>query len=201
MSKKDIIYKNNLVTRPSEPPLPKELIVGGDDSNHTGDPKNTKGDIIVSVFSQYKEDGKVYAYPNKRDISRVDKWLSYPGRDYFFTRVLNHDCMRSNTVVQTQMPRLIQNYILIEDIDLNKIRCYVDGRLCGTRSDLRNKITDSTGIEKVVVDNFIKKTKNNKGNIMKRPVCPAVVYVADTIANNLFNLSIQELIEHEKYVP
>lgn len=201
MKQKKIKYRKSIVPKPSYPPLINELIVGGDDSNHTGDPKNKKGDIIVATFSQYKEDRVVYAYPNKRDIRRVTKWLEYPGRDYLFTRVLDKDCMRSNTVVQTQMPRLIQSYILLENLNLNKIRCYVDGRLWSSGKDLREKIRDATGIQEIVVDNFIKKTKNSKGNIIKRPVCPATVYVADTIANSLFQLPLEELIKHHKYIP
>jgi hypothetical protein len=61
---------------------------------------------------------------------------------------------------------------------------------------IREGLGEIHGVKEVVVDNFIKGRNGRKG-----PRCPAVVYVADTVANSLYGLTFQELTSHERYVP
>lgn len=170
------------------------LVVGADDSNHAGD---SKGEIIVVAFSSLKEDSIVNDFPNHRNYRKMAEWFENPHRDFRFTLLTTEKYRHSHQNLVSIVPGMIRHYLTENSLNLNHLGIYLDGRLdIGSREFMRSQFP---GIEKVVIDNFIKKGKNRKGRTAKHPRCPAAVYFADVLANHLYsNLSFQELSKHEK---
>ena len=87
-------------------------------------------------------------------------------------------------------------------LDVDSIKLYFDGG--GFRKDkkdiIRNHFKD-LGLNEVVIDNFIKKSRNRGGNTRKCPICPRLVYLADILAHPLGELSGRELLSHPKFAP
>ncbi|MEI6058807.1 MAG: hypothetical protein WCP89_03480 [archaeon] len=170
------------------------LYVGGDDSNHAGDAP--PGEFLVATFSFDKEDSLVMPFPNRRDYAKFMDWIRYPGRDYRFvvrkTEHHRHSCLNLPAV----MPTLIERFIVDEknlygDSEgyepVDQLNVYLDGYLNGSaKACLRDDLRGLRGIQRVVVDNFIKKKTRANGDVSKRPVCPRVVWMADVLANQLY---------------
>ena len=175
------------------------LYVGGDDSNHAG---TSKGEIIVSTFSFLKKDSLIQNFKNRRDYQKSFEWLKDPNRDYIYTAVTDEKYRHSSQNLIEVVPKLIEKYLFKNGLFVKQINIYLDGRLDrGSKNLLRNYFIGKNGIEKVVVDNFIKKTKNSKGRKSKHPFCPPLVYHADVIANYLnFTPSYLELTMSDKFV-
>ncbi len=186
------------------------LYVGGDDSNHAGE--FPPGEFLVATFSLDKEDSIVIPFPNRRDYARFEEWLENPGRDYRFvvrrTEHHRHSCLN----LPAAMPTLIEAFILDEmrangntrGYDpVSQLNVYLDGYLNGAaKAVLRDDLLRVKGIQRVVVDNFIKKKTRSDGGVSKRPVCPRVVWMADVLANQLYaqNRGTIRLAGHEKMV-
>ena len=175
------------------------LYVGGDDSNHAG---TTKGEIIVGTFSFLKEDSLVQNFENRRNYQKTLRWLENPLRDYRSTALVLEKYRHSSQNLVEIIPKLTEKYIIHKRLNLEQINIYLDGRLDrGSREQIRNFFREKLGIEKVVVDNFLKKNKNKNGRMEKHPFCPPLVYYADVIANNLNTLhSYLELTKSEKFM-
>ncbi|MDP2628760.1 MAG: hypothetical protein Q8P15_02600 [Nanoarchaeota archaeon] len=174
------------------------LIVGADDSNHSG---ISKMEIIATTFSFLNKDSIVTPFPNYRNLQGYLKWIENPERDYRFEILASEKYRYSSTNLVKITPSLINSFLEDNDFYVKTLKIYLDGRLERDEKDfLRNIFTGRKGIEKVVVGNFIKKNKNTRGNISKRPNCPAVVYYADILAHYLYPKSFEELSQHEKLV-
>lgn len=176
------------------------LYVGADDSNHAGD---TKGEIIVATFSFDRCDSIVRNFPNKRDLKAVAEWLKLPERDYLFSVLTSDSYRHSGQNLIEIIPYLVDFYLDQNSIQVSNLNIYLDGRLeCGARNHIKRHFTEKHGIENVVVDNFIKKTKNTNGRIEKHPCCPVLIYNADVIATSLYRQNTAEqLFTHGKFVP
>jgi len=148
-----------------------------------------------------KEDSIVTTFPNSRDCLSLKNWLSNHQRDYRFAILTAEKYRHSHANLISIIPDLIRFYIEEKFIPCS-LKIYLDGRLeSGERYRLRDKFLRINGIEQVVVDNFIKKNKNREGNISKRPKCPALVYYADVLANQLYSTkTFEELSKHEKLI-
>ncbi len=156
------------------------LYVGGDDSNHAG---TSKGEIIVSTFSFLREDSIVNRFKNTRDYQSTVKWLNNENRDYRYSALTSEKYRHSSQNLVEVIPKMVTKYLLEEKLHPGKLNIYLDGRLeRGAKQAIRDFLFEYTCIEKIVVDNFIKKNLNKKGRIEKHPLCPAVVYHADVLA-------------------
>ncbi|MEK6741922.1 MAG: hypothetical protein AABX91_01645 [Nanoarchaeota archaeon] len=176
------------------------LYVGADDSNHAGD---TKGEIIVATFSFDRNDSLVRNFPNTRDLKAVAEWLKLPERDYLFSLLTSDSYRHSGQNLIEVIPYLVDFYLDKNSVQVGNLNVYLDGRLDGgARDHIKKHFMEKHGIENVVVDNFIKKTKNTKGRIEKHPHCPTLVYNADVIANSLYRQNTAEqLFTHGKFIP
>ena len=178
--------------------LPTEaetLYFGFDESNHTG--QNKKGEIVVVLVSSDVNDSFVQNYPNHRE--NVEFVMSGGGQyDYRFT-ILMGDKYRYHSSSTT----LAENaFFLTKPFIHEKLKCiklYFDGPILRWQKEfIRDQFS---GIEKVIVDNFTKKQKINNINTRKGPKCPRVVYLADSLANRLYNTPTGELLSHPKFIP
>ena len=179
------------------------LCFGFDESNHAG--QNKKGEIIVCAYSPDQEDSIVKEWPNRRDYASVKEWLEKDGHDYRF-KIFTGDkyrfqCSAINLTEAT--PDLILSIMTEPGLNITippKIKLYFDGG--GFHRDQKEFLREhfgKLGME-VVVNNFIKKNKNESGKIRKGPHCPKVVYLADILANHLVNLQGGELLTHPKLI-
>lgn len=175
------------------------LIVGADDSNHAG---TSKGEIIVATFSQIHDDSIVRTHKNVRNHGECNTWLKNPERDYRFTILTSEKYRHSAHNLVEIVPLLIEKFLEENDFVPKFLNIYLDGQLQKTGKDfIRRKFSKQRGIERVVVDNFIKKKKVRGGHISKRPRCPLVVYYADVRANYLYSQkTFEELSRHTKLV-
>lgn len=174
------------------------LYIGGDNSNHAG---TTKGEIIVSTFSFLKKDSLVKRFKNRRNYSLTKEWLINPKRDYRLTALLSEKYRHSNQNLAEIVPKMIEGYLVEEDISPKQVEIYLDGFLKNSsKMQVKKAIKERLGIEKVLVENFIKKNKNSKGTIEKRPTCPALVYHADVLANYFNKLPFLKITSSEKFM-
>lgn len=174
------------------------LYVGGDDSNHAG---TAKGEIIVSTFSFLKEDSFVKRFKNRRIYSLTKEWLENPKRDYRFTALVSEKYRHSNKNLVEILPEMIEGYLVEENLFPKELKIYLDGFLKNSsKAQVKKAIKERLGIEKVLVGGFIKKNKNSKGIIEKRPNCPALVYHADVLANYFNKLSFLKTTSSEKFM-
>ena len=183
------------------PELKKEevLIVGLDDSNHAG---ISKAEIVAAVFSHFPEDSLIKSFPNHRNFSELEQGLGSPERDYRFCILTSEQYRHNSQNLVSVAPNLIKNYLEFEMIFPRELKIYFDGRLeKGGREYIRRIFSGYHGIERVIIDNFIKKNKLSSGAISKRMRCPSVVYFADVLSNNLYrNRTFEELSSHPKLV-
>jgi len=182
-------------------PTKKEgfLIVGADDSNHAGD---SKGEIIVFTFSRDYEDSIVKKFKNIRNHEMLKNWLNYPNHDYLFGILTAEKYRHSHSNLIEISSKLITAYLDYNEIYVKTLKINFDGIMDrGSRENLRKRFLGVRGIEKVIVNNFIKKYRTPEGKISKRPRCPAVVYYADVLANYLYSSkTFGELSTHEKLI-
>jgi len=175
-----------------------ELIAGLDDSNHAGD---SKGEIIVATFSRLKDDGIVRKFPNKRDYNETKKWIDSLDRDYRFTVLTAERYRHSHSNLVYVCSNLIFSYLSGKKVP-NHLKIFFDGKL--PQKNERENLKDifvNMGVEKVILDSFIKKNKNKKGNFSKRIHAPSVVYHADVLANTLYSTkTFEELSKDERMV-
>lgn len=130
------------------------LYVGGDDSNHAGD---SKGEFIIATFSFLKEDSLIKKHPNRRDATKANNWLKHSERDYRFT-ICTGEIYKSSQNLPKILPTLIKSYVEHVEHDIAKINVYLDGRLeSNEKRSMRENLLSINGIEKVIIDNFIKK--------------------------------------------
>jgi len=172
------------------------LYVGMDDSNHAGE---IQGEINFATFSMIRQDSIVRTFPNRRDYLQAQKWMKHPCRDYRFT-ILTGEPWRTkpDNLVRTA-PVLINSFLQdYPHLELDAIRLYLDGNLDSSgKESLRICFRDMD----FAVKNFVKKGKNRKGHMAKRPVCPSLVYMADIWAHMLLGKSVEECFGSQKYVP
>lgn len=167
----------------------EHLIVGADDSNHAG---TAKGEIIVAVFSFLPEDSLVKKFPNTRNFKNTELWLDSPNRDYRYAILTAKKYRHSSQNLAEIVPLLIKEYLEEKDFYLKKLSVFLDGRLAiGNRGIIREIFFGYRGIEKIIIDNFIKKKQLLKGKVEKHPECPAVVYYADNLANYLYSATLE----------
>lgn len=173
------------------------LYVGGDDSNHAGD---AKGEFIVATFSLKYEDSIVKIFPNRRNNQEVNSWLE-EGGDYRFT-ICTGEVYKSSQNLPKVIPILIEKYLHQTDLKIRIVKTYLDGRLEGeAKKEMRKDLLEIEGIEKVVINNFIKKRRIKKV-VKKGYYCPRLVWLADTLANNLYGYDgpVSDLLNHSKMV-
>jgi len=174
------------------------LYVGGDDSNHAG---NSKCEIIVATFSRFCEDGTVRDFSNTRNYSNLSSWVNSKFRDYRFGLLVREEYRHSNLNLIAIIPDMIKKFLDEEELKIKNLKIYLDGRCGKETEEIKDKLCGFHGIEKVAVKGFIKKQKNEKGNISKHPRCPIVTYYADLLAHDLFTTkTFEELVNHEKLV-
>ena len=178
------------------------LIVGADDSNHCGD---SKGEIIMVTFSWYNPDCVVKDYPNRRDYGAAYKWLEQGEefRDYFFSVLAAERFRREGSNLLGTVPSIVAHYLSVCDLKKPEIlKVYFDGRAEKRREDIKRIFSNTTGIENIYFDNFIKKHRSlENGRIIKHPHCPSVVYFADVLANDFYaNRSFEDLVGHRNLV-
>src|SRR3989344_8244569 len=161
----------------------RTLIVGADDSNHAG---TSKGEIIVATFSFLLEDSVVKPFPNNRDYQRCLNWLKSKERDYLFSILASEKYRHSSSNLVSATPELVKAFMESRNIEDYDLKIYLDGILSKEgKNTLRNSLLGFRGIERIVIDNFIKKNINRDG-FSKKPYCPAVVYHADILAHTLY---------------
>ncbi len=184
------------------------ICFGFDESNHAGE--NPIGEIVVGTYSYDLEDSKKRKFPNTRDSSKLQKWLEEEGHGYKFTLLLGEEyATRSSAKNLTETsPRLIEEILTDPKNPYpipDTIKIYFDGG--GFRREqreyLRNYFKD-LGFKEVIIDNFIKKKgsknrKHRKGSFRKGPDCPRVLYMADILANDLYNSS-KKLMKNPDFV-
>jgi len=175
------------------------LAVGGDDSNHSA--QNPKYEINLAAFSTIPDDSIVRPFPNTRNYDASRKWIGSEQRDFRFAILTKENYAHSSNNLVVVIPKIIQLYLEQTDLFPETLKIYLDGRIDGgDRNHIRGLFIGKRGIERVVVDNFIKKRHGGHGETIKRPNCPAVVYHADVLASMLLGLRAQELFSHEKLV-
>ncbi len=179
------------VLRPTEA---ETLYFGLDESNHAS--RDKKGEIVVAVVSSDREDSIVKSHINRRQ--NTDFLDSAEGPyDYRFAILIGEEYKHrhsSQTLVETA-PYLVEPFM---HPGLRKINIYLDGVINRHQKDyLRERFS---GIE-VVVGNFRKKRNHGNRMIKKSPLCPRVVYLADSLANSLYHMSSGELLSHKKFIP
>ena len=175
------------------------LYVGCDDSNHAGD---SKGEIIVAVFSFDREDSIVSDFSKDRDEERLNDWLISSGKDFRFSLLTAEVYRHSGQNLVPIVPILVDDYLSKTPFHVSNLNIYLDGMLkSDARDSLREYFSGRHGIENVVVDNFTKKTKRLKNRTEKALHCPPLVYYADVLANFLYRKkTFEELSTHEKLV-
>ncbi len=175
------------------------LSVGADDSNHAA--LSPKYELNVTPFSTVYEDSLVKPFPNTRDYESTRKWIADPRRDFRFGILTKEKYSHTSNNLVVVIPKIILLYLDEKDLSPETLKIYFDGRIDqGSRANIRDFFVGKRGIERVVVDNFIKKRRGPRGEIIKRPNCPAVVYHADVLASSLLGLRAQELFSHPKLV-
>lgn len=180
----------------------KTLYFGYDDSNHAG--PNRKGELVICLKSQNHLDSIVKNYPNTRNYGKFEEWLNEaPENDYRFT-ILTGEQYRfrpSSSNLIEAIPKLTTPF-LTPDVDT--IKLYLDGMLHKEERDFLRNYFPKLGnfnIEKVIVNNFIKKTPKNNKRFRKGPNCPRLVYLADVKVSSLFSLDIKSLLSNPKFIP
>lgn len=161
------------------------LIVGGDDSNHSG---SAKGELNVATFSFLYRDSLVKQFSNNRNREGLMYWLKDAERDYRFAMLASERYRHSSSNLIVTVPKLIKLFFEDNDLKVRELKIYLDG-IIGKydKENLKKLFMHYRGIEEVVIGNFIKKRKGKHGEIIKRPNCPSVVYYADVLANYLFS--------------
>jgi len=171
-------------------PEKRTLYAGFDDSNHIG---KVKAEIVVGVFSFFSDDGIVMSHPNRRKFIETERWLE-EGRAYRCTILTGSQLTDSrgkynSTNLPFAAPYLVRRYLASlvskERQEVTGIRLYFDGRITDEHvAHLRFSFKDFQDFD---VKGFVKKSRTGKNTkSSKRPICPAVVYRADVIANGLF---------------
>lgn len=174
------------------------LYIGGDDSNHAG---TTKGEIIVSTFSFLKEDSLVKRFKNRRIYFLTKEWLKNSKRDYCFTTLVSEKYRHSNQNLVEVVPKMVEGYLVEKNIFPKQLNIYLDGFLKdSSKTQVKKIIKERLGIEKVLLEGFIKKNKNSEGNLEKRPNCPPLVYHADVLANYFNKLPFLKITSSEKFM-
>ena len=175
------------------------LVVGGDDSNHAA--SSPKYELNVATFSTLYEDSIVETFHNTRDYDLARRWIEKQERDFRFAILTKEKYAHSSTNLVLVIPKIIHLYLNELDLSPENLKVYLDGRIGrGNRDYIRNYFLGKRGIQRVTVDNFIKKNPGPHGETIKRPHCPPVVYYADVLASMLLGLSGQELFTHKKAV-
>jgi len=167
--------------------LEDTLIVGLDDSNHAA---KTKGEIVVATFSRYLEDSLVKKYGKRANYSEAFEWLK--NRDYKFTILKGKRYRSQHTNLPYAAQNLITIYIDSNNIKLNSLEIHLDGEINPHQeSELRNYFMKK-GIENTIIRNFVKRYRVHN--------CPKVIYMADIIANQLYQ-EYHRLLKDKNFIP
>jgi len=144
------------------------LYVGLDDSNHAGD---SSGEIIIATFSYQHEDSVVKPFKNSRRPSYAERWVKREGRDTRFT-ILTHEKVRHSSYnLPIVAPFLIFDFLSTAEEIPDHLKIYLDGRLEKKHKDLlREDFRED--FPNVVIDNFIKKKKEMKGEYQNAQSAP-----------------------------
>lgn len=181
------------------------LYFGFDESNHAG--PNKKGEIVICTYSTEQEDSIVKNWPNRREYSLVDKWLKQEGHDFRFTILTGENYRYQSSAINLTgaAPNLVLA-VLTESTsnfsNTENIKLYFDGG--GFKREQKEFLKNyfyNLGIKEVIVDNFIKKNKNQRGKTRKGPKCPKLIHLADILASHLDKLPAKELLSHHKFIP
>lgn len=185
----------------------RELYIGADDSNH-GDvnglntrnkPNAAKMEIIVATFSLDPQDGKNQFYKHIRQLLPLENWLALPGRDYRFT-VIPHGKSGGMSNIPTALPHLVSSYLADkQDIRWYEMHTHIDGRI---QENLFEELQDELLENRVDWVSVKDHPKNSKRRVVKKrsAKCPPVIYMADNLANRLFNGFFGGLATHPKFV-
>ena len=171
----------------------------GDDSNHASI-NRIPGEIIVATFSYLHEDHVNREFPTRRNVENSLRWLNNPQRDYRFARLTGKIYRYSAKNLVKTLPNLICSYIEENNTFPKVLGIYMDGKqeVPGADKDYLVNFFRGLGIKKVIVGRFPKARRN--GTIIKKPVCPALVYHADGLASWILHLDNQFLVNHKKLV-
>lgn len=173
------------------------LLVGADDSNHAG--TNDYGEVNAIVMSFITEDGIVRDFPNRRDFEATRKWLKNSERDYRFTLLFDESYRHSSSNLVYSVPRLVEGFLEENDLNVKTIKIFLDGQLKKEgKEEIRDFFSGKRGIEKVVIDNFIKKNTGENGKKKKHITGPSVLYYADVISSMLYRTLVEASLINEK---
>ena len=180
------------------------MYFGLDESNHAGE--NRKGEIIVCTYSYDYDDSKKRKFPNTRDSSKLQKWLEQGGHGHRFTLLTGEDYRYQSSAINLieAAPTLIEAIITSPDMPSipDTIKIYFDGG--GFRREQKEYLRGyfkNLGLKTVIVDNFIKKKGRKNKKFRKGPDCPRLIYMADILANNLYNTPTGDLLADSNFVP
>jgi len=193
------------------------LYVGGDDSNHAGE-LQVKEEITVAVFSLLHEDSVVRQFTERNGHSFFESWIQNQNRDYRVTSRKAEHYRHSGTDLPIIIPCLIQDFLAEYNSQshgnpkIEQINIYLDGILnAELKRALKEDVFHISGIENIVVNNFIKRWAVEKNSGSRKHAsrkihrCPELVYMAHLHANYLFNLlksnpNTLDLLEPERFV-
>jgi len=170
---------------------PVILYAGIDDSNHAGD---RKGDIIAATFSFNKADSICGPFPNTKNVCGLYRWLGEDGeeRDFRFLQLFDDNlrCVQPNIPVVA--PKLVMDFVNSYDGKIDGLKLYIDGKMARRHKMYLRSFFDER-FKTFVVDNFIKhqgvpRKYNNS------------VYMADTLASDLYSQDFATISEHQKRI-
>jgi hypothetical protein len=166
--------------------LEDKLIVGLDDSNHAA---KRSGEIIVAAFSFDLEDEEVKKFGKRANYNEALEWLNESKRDYRFTILRAKKFRYLHTNLPHTAEQLIQNYIETNNLKLKKISIFFDGEIQNYQVKNLKNLFNNYEIE---IKNFIKTRGIH--------VCPKVIYMADILANTIYN-DHKGLLKNKKFIP
>lgn len=168
------------------------LYVGLDDSNH-GEQQKRLGEIIVLTYSyncRHCWDSRKMV--NRRAYLEVEDRLKEGIFNYIFTIIPHQIAKNRYSNLPLALPFLLDQISLKEGVF--NLKAGLDGRLSNhDRNSLRKILEKKTTFQDISIKNFIKKNGVHKG--------PPLIYFADVIANNIFNSTLKQISEDEKFFP
>jgi hypothetical protein len=167
----------------------REIYFGFDDSNHGG--QNAQEEIIVIVASEHQPDFLHRRFPNRRDLSLASRSFGQHSRRYYFTTLPKDSRFSAHFNLPLLAPSLIRHYLEEHPgIEPYKIYLGFDGPVLKNWREVLEQDFPEYDLE---IEIFTGRTKRN---------CSLPVYLADTLANDLFRRSFGEVVsDSEHFVP
>lgn len=179
------------------------LYCGCDDSNHKGQEGH---EIILATFSFFIEDNKFLKFKNRKNCRAGDKeqveenartWMRDAARDYRFTALTREEAVYDSNI-PLALPTLVARYMEDCPYDIDGLRVYIDGNL--NRKNKDAILEELSGIERVGIENVVKK-RHGKKRIRPRTItCPKVLWAADIWANLIYRQGVENNLRHPKRV-